>query len=265
MLTALPLTTYLATLFDGTTICARPPKFRPKIAITDDHGVATVDETLNHHQIHMEVAVTGTVYSIAEVGEILGWIGAALSSSTADGAIDCLDPSYEVIPPPLGGESPPLWPWEILLKKTVFPNFGSRQIEDISELNGECWTGLFGRPALVGGYRIPRRDELGTGMEVPLNIMAQLVNTRKISIFCGKILIKGYSTILVPTRKKGDCIFWHVVTNDDLTSDEKYISYSDPRVTTLLQQYPQNLTLYDLETSRHILGWCEEAKNFIGK
>lgn len=213
----------------------------------------------------MEVTVTGAVYSIAEVGEILGWIGAALSSSKADGAIDCLDPSYEIRQASPGGESTPRWRWEILLKKTLIPYSAFRQIEDISALKGQCWTGLFGKPVLVEGYRIPRRDEPGTGMEVPLNIMAQLVNTRKISIFGGKILIKGYSTILVPTRKTGDCIFWHVVSNDDLHSDENYISYSDPRVATLLQRYPSNLTLSDLETSRHILGWCGEVKNFTGK
>ncbi|KAK4182303.1 hypothetical protein QBC35DRAFT_548396 [Podospora australis] len=119
-------------------------------------------------------------------------------------------------------------------------------------------------PILVEGYQIPRRDEENTGMEVPLNIMAQLVNTQKISIFSGKILIKGYSTILVPTQQKGDCIFWHVVSNDDLHSEDNYISYSDPRVAHLLQWYPSNLTISDLEISRHILGWCGEVKNLTG-
>ncbi|KAK5657982.1 hypothetical protein OQA88_2535 [Cercophora sp. LCS_1] len=251
------------TLFDGTSICARPSKLRPKIAITD-HGVVTVDEPLGH-QIHMEVTVTGTVYSIAEVGEILGWIGAALSSSEADGTIGCLNPIGVIKQSSLGGESTPGWRWEFLPKKKLSPKSASQQIEDISALKGQCWTRLFGKPVLVDGYRIPRRDEPGTGMEVPLNIMAQLVNMRKISIFGGKILIKGYSTILAPTRKTGDCIFWHVVSNDDLRSDENYIPYSDPRVATLLQQYPSNLTLSDLETSRHILGWCGEVKNFTGK
>jgi hypothetical protein len=217
------------------------------------------DEPSNYARL--EITVTGTAYCVAEVGEILGWIGAALSSSKVDGTIDYQGtPICDIVPKYIGGEGLPLWEAEL---KTDSDLLSTRDIPDVSGLPGRCWTGLFGNPALVDGYRIPRRDEADTGMEVPLNIMAQLVNSRRVNVFGGRILIKGYSTILVPTRKTADHIFWHSVSNEDFDFEQDYISYSDPRLA--LKLYPPNLTLSDLETSRHVLGWCGEVKNCAGE
>ncbi len=219
----------------------------------------------------METTVVGSVYSIAEIGEVLAWIGVALGSSKVDGIVARLYPSCT-----LSNGQPSRETLTVLISNTRGSSIGAEPIPDstskVSTLPGRCWKGIFGNPVLVAGYRIPRRDDPNTGMEVSLDLMAQLVGARKISIFGGKILIKGYSAILVPTRKRGGYVFWHMISNDGSESsgnsddsDCGYISYSDNSVKTLLQQYPENLIIHDLETSRHILGWCSNVDNLAGK
>ncbi|KAK3374364.1 hypothetical protein B0T24DRAFT_577334 [Lasiosphaeria ovina] len=244
-------------LFDGTCLRARV------VGAAHDFDPGTGESTREPFgdKSNLEIAVKGSAYTIAEVGEILGWINTALGASRADGTIDCHSPFCKLqIAAPFTEASES--PWGAMLVMELSSVISVGRIEEVSTLPGQCWTGLFGSPTLVQGYRIPRRDEPGTGMEVPLIILAQLVNTRKISIFGGRILIKGYSAILVPTRKSDGFVFWHLVSND--SADGGHISYSDLRVMDLLRVYPESLTMSDLETSRHILGWCGDVNNRTG-
>ncbi|XP_044719169.1 uncharacterized protein HRG_07734 [Hirsutella rhossiliensis] len=73
--------------------------------------------------------------------------------------------------------------------------------------------------------------------------MAKLVNARKISTFAGKMLIKGYSTVLVPPRRHQGVVTWHAISS----SDGSYISYSDAAA-----------------TYRHIVGWSVHVDNYAG-
>ncbi|KAK0717673.1 hypothetical protein B0T26DRAFT_645268, partial [Lasiosphaeria miniovina] len=119
---------------------------------------------------------------------------------------------------------------------------------------------LFRNPVLVEGYPILIRHNANTGLEISLDVMAKLANTRKISLFGGKILIKGFSTILVPTRRHLGFIFWHRVFN----TDGSYLSFTDASVKKCLKDYPKDLAVSELEGSRHILGWCSNANNLTG-
>ncbi|KAI1284129.1 hypothetical protein F5Y07DRAFT_394061 [Xylaria sp. FL0933] len=96
---------------------------------------------------------------------------------------------------------------------------------------GRCWVNLFGNRPVVGGYPIPRRSLEGTGAEIHLDLMAQLINAKKITNFSGFILIKGYSAVLVPTQHSQGILFWHLIY--DPHGD--YISYTDPRVKNILK------------------------------
>ncbi|KAM0510719.1 hypothetical protein ACHAPE_010620, partial [Trichoderma viride] len=59
--------------------------------------------------------------------------------------------------------------------------------------------------------------------------------------------------MLLPTERNGDMIIWHLVYNHD----RKRISYLENTV-----QHAKNVSIFDLETTRHILGWCSEAVFF---
>jgi hypothetical protein len=81
--------------------------------------------------------------------------------------------------------------------------------EHLESSNGQCWHNMFRNPVVVKGYLIPRRSESDTGLEIPLNMMAGLARTQRADTFNGKLFIKGFSAMLIPTKRSGDLIIWH--------------------------------------------------------
>ncbi|KAI0184312.1 hypothetical protein EV127DRAFT_239465 [Xylaria flabelliformis] len=215
----------------------------------------------------IEVAVSGSLYSITEVGEQLAWLFTTLTPSHCSDRL-CITSSQ---PRWLGyresrpATSAPVASSHIrarfILDDTIYSPLPSTgySLDDMN-WRGRCWAGLFGQLTLVKGYPVPRRAEPETGIEIPLAMMAALANSQKVNVFLGKFLIKGYSTALVPTRRCDEFIYWHVVSNEN----GDHLEFNDHRIKRLFRQYPSGLTLGDLEFGRHIVGWCANAKNNTG-
>jgi hypothetical protein len=91
--------------------------------------------------------------------------------------------------------------------------------------------------------------------------MASLVHTNRISVFRGMVYLKGFCTMLVPTKRAGDMVIWHVWFNED--GDR--ISYSGKRVREITDNFEGNLKPSDLDTARHIIGWCISVEHRAGK
>ncbi|KAH6884868.1 hypothetical protein B0T10DRAFT_409451 [Thelonectria olida] len=201
------------------------------------------------------VEAVGVAISIAEAGEQLAWLGAALRTSPREsGLVQCTPVIANI------------------LQSQVMPRESSNQlsstditceiqftIEDIpqplSTANGQCWHGIFRNPVVVKGYPIPQRQEWNTGLEMSLNIMAGLARTKRVDRFNERVCIKGFSTMLVLTKRNEDVNCWHLVYNEDGSR----ISYLDKRV-----DQQQDTGCLDLENRRHVLGWCSEAKFYAG-
>lgn len=81
----------------------------------------------------------------------------------------------------------------------------------------------------------------------------------RVTNFYGKVYIKGFSTILVPTKVVGDTVVWHMLFNDD----GSHISYVDARIDAICGLYPENISC-NLESFRHVLGWCPEVNVLTG-
>jgi hypothetical protein len=198
------------------------------------------------------VEALGTADSIAEVGEQLGWLGAALRSSNDDHGVKFYYPSIRL------GES--------LNTLSMIPsqakNFGKicfsrqEQEEHTEPSNGQCWHNMFRNPVVVQGYPILRRCEWDTGLEIPLNIMAGLARTQSVNIFNRNLFIKGFSTMLTPTKRVGDLLIWHLLYN----KDGSRISYLDSKLDQV-----NNFSMFELENTRHVLGWCSDVKYRAGK
>lgn len=109
---------------------------------------------------------------------------------------------------------------------------------------------------VVEGYPIPRRSETDTGLEIPLNMMAGLARTQRANTFNEKLFIKGFSTMLVPTKHSGDLLIWHLLYN----KDGNRISYLDNTI-----PHAENVSVFDLGKARHIRGWCSEIRNYAGR
>ena len=209
------------------------------------------------------VHVVGTESSVVEVAEQLAWLGAALSTSpyerdiaTCTPLISCFTSSNtDKRGHDLGNQ---------IEKPTVKARFDlsfhfDRLSVDATDFNGQCWQKLFLNPVLVRGYPISSRPKGVKGLELPLDVMATLLQASRVTRFGAIPFIKGFSALAFPTQIEKGIILWHLVINED---KEQRISYNDsriPRSRNLEQIYDMTL-----ESSRHILGWCSHVKNLTG-
>jgi hypothetical protein len=91
--------------------------------------------------------------------------------------------------------------------------------------------------------------------------MAALARAKRVNVFKDNFFIKGFCTMLVAVRTFGNVMLWHALVNED-GSD---IKYHDPRVQTSCPQAVESLvTLSQLTTMRHVVGWWSHVKNFAG-
>lgn len=199
---------------------------------------------------------TGVANSIAEIGEIIAWIAAALRIPSSQSELCCCTPVITNVArrgtTPYLSRLPPQ-PHDILCK-IGFEIDDRRQAPNA--VNGQCWHAIFNNPVVVKGYPIPDRAKWGTGLEIPLNVLAGLARTCRIDTFNHKLYIKGFSTMLVPTTRDKDILCWHLIFN----KDGNRISYLDD---FLDQEQP--VGHLDLESVRHVVGWCSEAKLYAGE
>lgn len=190
-----------------------------------------------------------------EVGEQLAWLGAALRSSPYESGIALCTPIVREVP--IDDYLSPVFSTLSATGVICTIAFAMRLEPEVHRpSNCQCWHDLFKNPVVVDGYPTSRRTEHNTGLEIPLNIMAELTGTQRLNIFSGRLFIKGFSTILIPTRRAGDLLIWHLLFNRD-GSRISYLHSTD--------NHAENLTLSYVGTARHVLGWCTEAKYYAGR
>ncbi|KAL2212465.1 hypothetical protein CC79DRAFT_1393692 [Sarocladium strictum] len=191
--------------------------------------------------------ITGMTHSIIEVIEILTWfdslryhqsgvsrVVASCTVNQSEAQDICIAPKSKVQLEPL--EKNPV-------KK-----------------EGQCWLSLFDEPMLLTGFPILSREEELSGIEMSLGMLLLLAGSRKVSKFRGKMFIKGFSAALVPTKRAGDHVMWHVV----VSPSGGHLSFADPQIQSCLGSYPEDLAVSDLQSARHIVGWSNLVKNNTG-
>lgn len=197
------------------------------------------------------VEADGVAISLAETVEQLAWLGAALRTSPRQSGLVYYTPIVtSILPNNIQSQTSSI-------DITYEIGFIREEVsKPPSNVNGQCWHDIFKNPVIVTGYPIPQRIERGTGLEIPLNIMAGLARTQRVDRFKERVYIKGFSTMLVPTKLDEDILYWHLIYN----KAGSRISYLDGFV-----DREQNFGSLDVESFRHILGWCSEAKFYAGK
>jgi hypothetical protein len=118
-----------------------------------------------------------------------------------------------------------------------------------------CWYPLFLNPVIGKGWLVPPRDHAEKGLEILIQLMAELAGAYHVVEFEGGIVIKGFSTMLVPIERHKDSIQWHLIYNDIGTS----IQYPDVRA-----KYPNRMKLdrvdhESLQITRAFLGWWQSS------
>ncbi|KAL4964870.1 Pfs domain protein [Aspergillus stella-maris] len=193
------------------------------------------------------VNTRGTAACIAEIGEQLAWVASAIQTTRDEKTCICSKPfvkSTEAGHTYDNGTHQ--YHFEIGVEK-----YGL----DLD--SGRCWLGLVSRPAIVEGYPILRRPpDCPPGLEIQLGVIVHLLGTRKASRFYDKTVLKGFSTMLVPTRSKEEFVHWHFLEE----KDDRRISYNR------CMDFPDvDVSIGQLERARHIVGWCPEVRLYAGE
>jgi hypothetical protein len=199
--------------------------------------------------------VTGLADSIAEIGEQIAWISASLRTShLSRGLLHCTPIISRVsvklpnLQTPQSKSRPNV---------TFDINILSEEVtKPVKPEDGQCWHNMFLNPVVVKGFPIRRKSEKNSGVEMTLDIMAGLARTNMLDEFKGMTFIKGFSTLLVPTQKVKETILWHLLYNEDGTR----ISFNDHNLPHI-----ERVSSLELTNSRHVVGWCSEARFFPGK
>lgn len=207
----------------------------------------------------LSLTAVGDAFSVADVGEQLAWVAAALRSSPYDQGAYCTAQITEFAPTDRSEARGSNVKSLICRMGFILEEADATGLSD----TGNCWWGMFRNPVIVKDYPIPRRSQPGTGVEVSLDVLATLMNSRRVVEFSGVTFVKGFSAMLIAVGVVGNVILWHLLFN----ADGRYISYEDPRVPrpSKTQKLTEGLGIAALEGSRHIVGWCDKVKNNAGE
>lgn len=124
---------------------------------------------------------------------------------------------------------------------------------------GDCWFPLFQGSFMAEGFPVPEREK-DLGVEIEFDVMVTL---GRVSYFLelpeGRIL-KGYSTILIPTTGSSpETIQWHFIQADP--PDQPLSPNCIPES---VRPNILRLDIEDLRSRRSFVGYCSEAHVHVG-
>ena len=178
---------------------------------------------------------------IVELAQQIAWIGSALSTSPFGDQLAYARPSVH------GTSSPSRF--EITFER-----------KPLQATETACWLPLFCGAVIASGFPIPdRADEMG--LEIPLELLAGIAGVRHAVEYEGGVVMKGFSHMFVPVRKKDDRVQWHAISSQD---PETRLSYRDALARCEARASSQEVSLDDLQSCRAIVGWCSVATSRLG-
>lgn len=100
------------------------------------------------------------------------------------------------------------------------------------------------------------------GLEVSIDLMAALAGARHAVEYKETVVLKGFSTMLLPVRRNKDNVQWHLITSVDADS---HLPYEEG-----FQRCPNRASLSEvnlecLRDTRAIIDWCCVAENALGR
>lgn len=131
-----------------------------------------------------------------------------------------------------------------------------------------CWLSLFPDPVLALGFPVPHRND-EVGLEMPLELMVTLCGACHVVSFQGGLLMKGQSTMLIPTERQngGNIVQWHLVSKklDTSTAErDRRLSYAEGLDMCEKRLKLKHFDFEALSTTRSILGWCKSVRTIFG-
>jgi len=195
---------------------------------------------------------------VSEFAEQSAWLATTLRLSPKQETLVVLSPQLSILPRETPNEQDIK---EVTIWSELAFNINDNDNTGTSS-EGTCWTQLFTNPVLVSGYPILRKFTPAAGLETSLDIMAGLVKAHQVVSLENRIVMKGFSSLVVASAIDGAFIRWHVFTSGKLG---ERISYFDPRVEKSVTNEANVPLISSLSSFRHIIGWCSKVTSFCGK
>lgn len=204
----------------------------------------------------------GNLDFVLETVEQLAWLASALRPSPVGEGVMACHPTLTRVGVSKDKEKQTARYGMAISCQMVFEFARQPDENDAAETSaGFCWFGLFRNPILVTGYLTPRRIKACTGLEIPLSFLSLLVDSTAIFKVDDNIMLKGFSSLLVVVKATSDLVMWHLLFNP---TGER-MSFFDARAESIEKTDTRALSLKDLESRRHCVGWCRHVKEYSGK
>lgn len=121
---------------------------------------------------------------------------------------------------------------------------------------------MFRNPVLVDGFPIRDRRHDEVGLELSVEMMSALGEAPYATAFAGSSVLKGFSTLFVPTAHADRSITWHFLFNDDGSR----LSYHGiaKRCAEYLHNDEVNLDFLSNSATRNFVGWTSLVTRHLG-
>ena len=133
------------------------------------------------------------------------------------------------------------------------------KLEQLIPLQGQgsCWQPLFTGSIIARGFPTPARSGQ-VGIECPYSIMTALARIWHPIEHDGGILLKGFSTMLVPISCTAVSIQWHFV------SDRVGRRLPTAAIKGWIKEWHRFKSLDEIKTKRMFVGFCRRTKTLLG-
>ncbi|KAF2024047.1 hypothetical protein EK21DRAFT_118197 [Setomelanomma holmii] len=201
---------------------------------SDEEGISLLKIRYGHGKT--AVVVSGSKEFVINVGQQLAWLGAVcttalpgLSVCKTSGTCNYNDVSF---------------------------NFAYGVFNFVATGTKPCWHRLIGSMAIVAGLPIPVRMGGERGLQIPVNIMAELGKVLVVDDFGSGVIFKGDVFDILPAERIGKSVMWHLVD-----SAANPLNYETPQPGRLgLDEFQ----LEDIQKTVAFLGWTPDVQNIVG-
>ncbi|KAK4204762.1 hypothetical protein QBC40DRAFT_249828 [Triangularia verruculosa] len=218
---------------------------------SEDHNSPSVSFSLSLNG-SLTATINGTMATVIDVAQQLAWLSAALGTSPADHE----ESTYCKTSLTVSNDSKET-------RETCFKI--SRSFEEIPVAEKTvCWLPLFSNATVAWGFLTPARLG-GVGLEISVPLMASLTGARHAVEYQNGIVLKGLSTMLVPTNctRIGPrrCVQWHFIFQKN---ESRRLSYQYGIAQCQNRVFLEQLDLSSLTSIRAFVGWCSSVEMKLG-
>ncbi|KAH7323067.1 hypothetical protein B0I35DRAFT_192717 [Stachybotrys elegans] len=197
-----------------------------------------------------KISARGGRAPVVELCEQLAWLGAALRTSPVAHEMCLSTPIVSALPSKEG-----------LKVHISFELFLPRNGKS-ANVDGACWHGMFRSPVVVNGFPILARQRDEQGLEVSFDMMSILADVQFATHYQTTLVLKGFCTILVPTRFEDESITWHFIASDN-GERIPYYRFKE-QVSEFVGTDKVYSVLLEDANIRHFVGWTSRITRHLG-